>query len=99
MAQLIFFLIVFVALAAMYEGWRRSARAAARRAKDESNRLITADEDLPSETGRYRVQEMLKRTAQRCPDGSTGSTPPEHSCKRELPDEQRLPDPFSESKH
>jgi hypothetical protein len=96
--EFIILLITFVALAALYEGMRRASRASARREKEEFSRLLTADEELPTETGRYRVQEMLKRTAPRDPAVASESQHPEQNIQAESTEEQGLPDPFSASK-
>lgn len=87
MNSIILIILALIAVAALVEFLSRSGRASS----TESGKVTTAAEAGPTQTGRYRVQEMLRKTE--------SSTKGEASRPEQEPEEDEvLPDPFDENR-
>ncbi|MCB0322274.1 MAG: hypothetical protein KDD69_01840 [Bdellovibrionales bacterium] len=97
MTTIILLILAFIAVAFLFDAVRQSKKKAAPVESTRSERMLTADEAGPTETGRFRVQQAL----------GTGSMPPAARPQQSpigpnvVADEEQdpLPDPFEPDKH
>ena len=95
---IILVVIGFVAMAFLYDAAKKSRTDQEKRrsGQPQAERMLTANEAGPTETGRYRVQEALRDT-----EDSSGPREAPTEAVRENPEsqseeEELLPDPFGD---
>ncbi|MCB0359278.1 MAG: hypothetical protein KDD44_06570 [Bdellovibrionales bacterium] len=85
MTKILLVIIGLVAVGAVIEYLGRSKREGQ---VDDEQEFLTAAEAGPTQTGRFRVQQMLEQTGERAPHASEGGS------EQIDDDETALPDPF-----
>ena len=92
----IFFIVGLIAVAFLFDAMRQSKKRSSNTVGEKApDRILTADESGPTETGRFRVQQALGAAPLReggSKKDSSGTAEPSSDS------EGALPDPFNEEK-
>lgn len=91
METLVVISVLVIALALAFDAFRKGKRPPTVQPSD--NAPLTADESSTTQTGKYRVEQMLKVTKKVDSSSSTQELLPES------PDDSTLPDPFGTGSH